>query len=156
MTELVRSIEWLPARDTRKPQAGGGFTGAAHCMECKFVLTGPLGVVELIIYTGWWLEKTEKLTDQDPNLAFIYKAMPADIVAHKREPWEDALIGPRPECHRLLGPCYPKSWGPLAAENVFKAFVRKGEPVVWAALEGRYAGMQPKQPHDRNEAARDS
>lgn len=145
--ELARTIEWEPAYDRRQKDADGnrtGHGGGAHCVTCRFVLSGPAGVVELVVYTGWWLKAMHRELENE-TMCFSLKPMPADLIAHSRAPWR-ATDGPRPECHRLKGNCYTQSWGPLRADRIFDRFVEKGEAAVWAELEGLYVEMKGLQP----------
>ena len=113
-------------------------------MEMKFVLTGKLGAIQFLLYTGWYLPHVVKEFDSKPCEIKSWgkychsKPQPADIGYHSYLPqYEDDTIS-QESCDYLGGkPCYYDG-SSLQAEAVFDIFVSGGDKALWEELERQY------------------
>ena len=138
-----RIVEIEPAFDRRAEGYG------IHCAQMRFVLKGPLGAVQFLLFTQWQLPHVAKETyertvakalageDIGVDLRCFYAPMPADRGYHSPVPLYEGQQ-PQPDCPYLDGkPCYYDGSG-LQAEGVFEALVREGTEGVWKELEYYY------------------
>jgi hypothetical protein len=112
------------------PQRGPQRFGR-HGMQLRFVLLGPLGATQFLLYTPWIPDTFDVLDSIDGGLT-----MPADFGYHWSTPqYEDQGTY---ECEYLEGgKCYYDGSG-LAAGHVFHVLVEDGIDALWALLRARY------------------
>src|SRR3989304_7948559 len=82
---LTREVVFHPAYER-------GNKGGRHSAEMRFLLHGPEGTVQFLVYTGWHLPESIKAMAALPhNLGrplnqFIFEPMPADLGYHSPKP----------------------------------------------------------------------
>jgi hypothetical protein len=104
----------------------------------KFLLRGPKGVVQFLLYTGWQLPHVQAEFDRK---GYDSKPMAADLGYHSPVPFYEDQTPTTESCGYLGGkPCYYDGSG-LQAEPVFERLLREGDAGVWAALEDFYANI---------------
>lgn len=139
MIEFTREIKWSPAFDKRHADPKKNY--GIHGVECRWLLKGPEGVIQFLIYTNWMLPHINEETDarplnsQYPHL--LCRPMPADLGYHSRVPhYEDQeTMGP---CEYLdMQPCYYDGSG-LNAEPLLQALLEQGGEAVWKMMEEEY------------------
>ena len=132
-----RLVEWAPAYDKR-PKYG------IHGMELRFVLKGPEGATQFVIYTNWLLKHNQKEADARMDREFphlVCHPLPADVGYHSPRPIYPEQTFVSKNCEYLDGqPCYYDG-SSLQAETLYWQFVEHGEAVVWKELEERYWDM---------------
>jgi len=103
-----------------------------HGVDMRFVLKGPKGAIQFLLYTGWHLPGVaEELGPRQP--------MPADLGYHSPHPMYESQSVVRDECEYVGGgPCYYDG-STLNAKEPFDILVTEGEEALWAFLEGDYA-----------------
>ncbi len=130
---LNRRTIWHPAWDHRKDGRG------QHGVELIFLVTGPKGAVQFLLYTNWM-----RIDNGAANgrLLPIFQSnamnpMPADrgyhslVPMYEGQPW-------REDCPYLGGkPCYYDGSG-LNSEALFVTLVNDGDDAMWTALEEYY------------------
>ena len=128
-------IEWSPAFDKRDPDPKKNY--GIHGMELCFVLIGPKGATQFVIFTNWMLPQVRAPWDEMIK-AHLLQPIPADVGYYAYVAQYDGQTPLFPECEYLGGkPCYYDGSG-LQAEGLFDEFVAKGEEVVWSTLRERY------------------
>jgi hypothetical protein len=140
--ELIREFEIAAAYDKRV-ESGGRY--GQHCVDFRFYLKGPKGVVQFILCTGWskaiiatpekpWQELGVVRTRNNPDV--LWDPMPADLGYHSPVPrYEDQTAM---DCHILPeGKCYYDGSG-LNANRIFSLMVHEGGEAMWKALERYY------------------
>lgn len=142
MSVLKREVFFTPAFDKRNdnPKLDYGI----HGVEIKWVLTGTLGAIQFLLYTGWHLPSVVEENDTKPCLVKPYgkmclsKPQPADIGYHSYVPRFEGQTVTQNECQYLGGkPCYSDG-SSLQAEDVFKILVENGDEALWKELERQY------------------
>lgn len=114
-----------------------------HGMEITWLLRGPAGAVQLMIYTNWIpgeLSPGHGLPPGGmavPRAPFEHYPMSAGIGLHSPSPLYDDQHS-RLDCRLLDGACYYDE-ALTASDHLAKRFVLEGEPAVWAELESWYA-----------------
>lgn len=140
MSELERRVEISPAYDKRDPHPSKNY--GIHGADMRFVLIGPKGAVQFLIFTGWHLPHVQKELDGKVETgrtpARLLRPMAADVGYHSRQPMYEGHkpIGDEP-CPYLDAPCYYDGSG-MRAEEVFDLMVEKGGEAMWEHLEGYY------------------
>ncbi len=140
--EFTKIIEWTPAYDRRHldPEKNYGI----HGMNLRFILSGPKGATQFLIYTNWMLLENRKRWDEQVD-AYLCQPMPADVGYHAYTPQYDGQELISPSCECLDGkPCYYDGSG-MNAEALFDEFVANGEDAVWAWLKEKYDDIGPKE-----------
>lgn len=141
-TPFVRLVTFDPAYDKRPKNPGDPDYGI-HGVTLRFLLTGPLGAIQFVVYTNWHLpETTERLRTQpydaiggDPH--WMERPMPADLGYHSYVPRYEGQSS-MGSCAFLGGAeCYYDG-STLNAEPVFVRLLREGDAGVWDALEQYY------------------
>jgi len=119
-----------------QPDSGGSH--GRHGLNIRFVVKGPLGAVQFLLFTGWMPQRAERgpagLHIADWGGRYM---MPADLGYHSPAPrYEDhRSMGP---CEFLGGqPCYYDGSG-LNANDAMYALVNGGDEALWAFLEAYY------------------
>lgn len=109
----------------------GPHTFGRHGMQLRFLLVGPLGAVQFLLYTNWTpgtLDTIGTITDGT--------TMPADLGHHWTTPrYADECTY---ECEYIEGGrCYYDGSG-LAAEEPFRILIEDGIDALWAFLRTHY------------------
>jgi hypothetical protein len=133
---LTRELEIHPAYDKR-PKYG------QHCVEMCFYVKGPKGVVQFVLFTGWYPHiipepntPWQKLC-KPIHLQKLDNPMPADLGYHSRTPRYEGQS--KMNCSLLPeGECYFDG-SSLNASRIFSLLVHEGGEAVWKALEEYYA-----------------
>lgn len=133
---LTREVQLLPAYDKR-PEYG------VHCVELRMVLTGTKGVVQFVLYTGWYLPENKETSERLGSI-FNGRPMPAELGYHARKPVRDWQKKDEPSfgsCEYLDGdPCWYDGSG-LNAERVYQLLLKGGSDAVWEELESYYEAV---------------
>jgi len=128
--EFERILEFSPAFDKRRETPNCGI----HCVEMRFVLKGPKGAVQFLLYTDWQLPHILK---EFKARNFHIGVMPADLGYHSPTPMYDDQR-PMEDCEYLDGrPCYYDG-STLNAERAYKVLAEEGEEGLWGFLSGYY------------------
>lgn len=110
-----------------------------HGVEMRFVLKGPEGAVQFLLYTGWHLpEVTREIGQQKP--------MPADLGYHSPTPRHEGQeqMNDGKGCEYLDGkPCYYDGSG-CNAYGMWEVLLKEGSEGVWKALECVYSDLFTK------------
>jgi len=140
-----RKVEVWPAYDKRNPDPHKNY--GIHGATLKFLLFGPKGVIQFVIYTNWHLPHVQKEllhkcqgyhTKSDEFGFCSLEPRPADIGYHSPVPQYDGQTVVDEHCPYLNDkPCYYDG-STLNAEDVFKIMVEKGHEAMWKELENRY------------------
>lgn len=123
-----------------KPDDGTGATnyGIGGC-TIRFILKGPLGAVQFVIYTDWYPPHVQ----QAVSATSVIRPMGGDVGYHSpRHMYEGqgALCGPG-ECPYVPdgAECFYDGSSLRADEWVRDILLRGGSDAVWKALEDEYA-----------------
>lgn len=140
MIQFTRELVIRPAYDKRNEGYG------QHCVEMCWYLRGSAGVIQFVLFTGWYLSIiAEPNVDwQEQHLSIhtapwdqLNKPMPADLGYHSLVPMYEGQT--KMKCHLLpAGECYYDG-SSLNADRIFAILVHKGGDAVWQALEAEYA-----------------
>lgn len=138
--QFTRELVIRPAYDKRAEGYG------QHCVEMCWYLHGEKGVIQFVLFTGWYLSIIGKpSTDWQELHSGRYQAswddtnkpMPADLGYHSPVPMYEGQA--KLTCHLLpAGECYYDGSG-LNAYRIFAVLVHEGGDAVWRALEAEYA-----------------
>ncbi len=138
-TGFERRIRFTPAFDRRNPDPSKNY--GIHGMEMRFVLIGPKGATQFVIYTGWMLRAVQEELDNRPVYRDRPHSMchpqPADLGYHAYVPQYDGQQPIGDHCNLLGGSCYYDGSG-LAAQDLYWRFVAEGEEAVWSTLRERH------------------
>lgn len=114
--------------DHCKPGSGGSHGVGA--VDMRMVLKGPLGVVQFVLYTGWYLDETPKHHSMKP--------LAADLGYHSRKPLYEGQTQ-MDYCNYFDGdPCYYDG-SSLNAEAPWHLLRYDGGDAVWDYLREYYA-----------------
>ena len=103
-----------------------------HAMTLRFVVKGPDGAVQFVLYTDWLpIPCGTKL------LMNSVGTMPADLGVHSRKPLYENQTPIADECKYTEGPCYYDGSG-LNAYDAYAALVNQGIDALWTFLDGYY------------------
>ena len=137
MSEFERTITLSAAYDHRNPDPDKNY--GIHGVDIRFVLKGPLGATQFLLYTGWFLPHVQaELDSKTPPRSSDYP-MPADLGFHSPNPRYDDHK-PMPSCDVLDGPCYYDG-SSMNAEPVYQRLLREGSDGVWTELEDYYGRL---------------
>jgi len=142
-------VRWFPHNDVLQravvfepgfacPVTGGHGHGI-HGMQIRWLLRGPRGAVQFLVFTDWVPGRKT-----DPATAFMFP-MGADLGYHAVVPQYEGDSGPRPCEYLPGGQCYCDGSG-LQAMDLMPEFIAWGEPAIWAVLEERYASLEEVAP----------
>lgn len=135
----IASVAWYRADDAERAvvfQPGyrtDRATYGRHGMEVKWLLRGPKGVTQFLMFSGW-----------EPGLSrderHVSAPMGADVGYHALHPqYEGAPDGE--ECEYLDGRlCFYDGSG-LAADALLSRFLIEGEDVIWRTLAARHDAL---------------
>ena len=128
MAEFKKEIILDPAWDRRHKDPNKNY--GIHGVNLTFYLTGEKGVVQLVVYTNWYLPHVQQFPFLEP--------VPADVGYHSYTPMYEGQTILRDKCELLGGkPCYYDG-SSLQAEEVFKILLNGGSEAVWKELEQQY------------------
>lgn len=141
-----RRVEFRAAFDKRDPDPTKDY--GIHGVEIRFLLIGPRGATQFVLYTNWQLPHVTKETMaqtilrrfDEIDLKVRFLPLPADFGYHAYEPQYDGHTR-MDTCDVLTiaeGGCYYDG-SSLAADDVYQRLLREGDAGVWAALEEAYA-----------------
>ena len=140
--EFTRTVEFTAAYDKRDPDPARNY--GVHGVNIRFLLKGPEGVAQFLLYTNWMLphvqeEFDSKLLNQFPYM--FHKPLPTDLGCHSPKPRHEGDTAITESCSYLDGkPCYYDGSG-MAAKRVYKRLLREGDTGVWDELEKYYMGI---------------
>ncbi len=128
------------------PDAPPSRNYGVHGMEIAWYLRGPKGVTQFVMFTRWVPGELSPGHGLPPD---GYPPRPGDqypdganLGYHAPVPQYDGDGYVRGDCAFLPGGrCYYDGSG-LAAMDLAREFVEKGEAAVWAALEDRYRDLK--------------
>lgn len=127
--KLERKIKLTPAYDKRHfdPKKNYGI----GCVDMRFLVKGPEGVIQFAFMTGWFLPQNKNIsTDMYP---YAY-----DLGYHSYVPLYEGQPKMTDECPYLDGkPCYYDGTS-LGAEGVLELLIKDGVEAVWEFLERDY------------------
>ena len=140
---MPRRIEFTPAYDKRDPDPQKNY--GIHGVEIRWLLEGPRGVIQFVIYTNWHLPEVQLELDLRSlgadllTLQCSYHPQPADIGYHSYTPLREWQKEPTFEsCEYLRGkPCYYDG-SSLGARVFFQLLVKEGQEAVWQRMEEYY------------------
>lgn len=126
--DAERAVVFEPGYDS------GGYDYGVHGMNIRWLLRGPLGVTQFLVFTSWIPGQVDV-----PNLNDrTFGPMGADLGYHARNRNADYQT-PSDSCEYLNGdPCFYDGSG-LQAQELLQKFVVLGETVIWETLQDRYA-----------------
>jgi hypothetical protein len=139
--ERILQIDAAWDRRSTDPQKNFGI----HGVEMRWILRGPKGATQFLLYTNWQLPEIEPLTIgagagslARPRLAPI----PADLGYHSYEPTYEGQtrFGPCDVLTDAPEGCYYDGSG-LNADRAFEALLRGGEDGVWEELWSYYQSL---------------
>jgi len=123
---MEHKIVITPAWDKRDSDPNKNY--GIHCAEIIMSVQGELGVVEFVLFTGWYLPE---------NTAALDKPFPADVGYHSISPRYEGQWRSK-SCRHFDGrPCYYDG-STLAAQEVFDILVKEGSDGIWKKLEECY------------------
>lgn len=136
--KLERSVEVGAAYDKRNPDPSKNY--GIHGVSLRFLLRGPNGVVQFVIYTNWQLPHVRREFDAKASNHnhFLCHPQPADIGYHSYVPTYEGQTSMGSSCEYLGGVECFYDGSTLYADDVFKIMVEKGGEAMWAELEAYY------------------
>lgn len=138
-SQFSREITFRAAYDKRNPEPSKNY--GIHGVDMTWLLKGPLGVVQFVVSTNWYLPHVQREFDAkrgpdfDPYM--FHKPSPTDIGYHSPKPMYEGQEPLTEDCGVLGGRCYYDGSG-LQAEDVFKILLEEGSEGVWKEMERRY------------------
>lgn len=142
---MERITRFTPAYDHRKE--GGG----VHCVDLYFVLKGPKGAIELVIFTGWMLSHVHERLKEKGEFPI---AQAARLGWHSPTPIFEDQQPSNDTCNYLDGlPCYC-DWSYLRGgpQSQFEVLVEQGSDGVWASLQEEYDAIFGEEERDETVA----
>src|SRR5438309_1017514 len=135
MDKLERIVEWEPAFDRRDPDPNKNY--GIHGVSVQFILKGPKGATQFVLFTNWHLANVQKELDSKTvpkQFTHLHcHPLPADVGYHsltRRHNYQEE----RDCTYTVTGKCYYDGSG-LRAYDVYKRLVEHGDKGVWEALE---------------------
>ena len=132
--DLQRRLEWVPGFDKRSDNPATNY--GIHGAECKFLVQGPKGVVQFVIYTNW-MPRSCRIAWNAHKPAHLLQPMAADLGYHSYNPIYPDQEPMTDECQYLGGRCYYDG-SSLNAEPLLDLLIEEGDGAVWARLEAKY------------------
>lgn len=127
--KFEKKIELSPAWDKRDDDPKKNY--GIHCVNLGFYLKGKKGVIQFILFTGWFLKQ-----NKNKNMNNLFP-MPADLGYHSYVPIYEEQESTE-KCERLEGKkCYYDGSG-LMADKVFDILTEKRSDGVFEYLEEEY------------------
>jgi len=131
MTEFKRETTVTPAYDKRHTDPKKNY--GIHSCEIRFFLTGPKGVIQFVVYTGWELPHVKEEIGQRLHDMF---PMGADVGCHSLVPMYENQT--QMDCHLLEGgKCYYDG-SSLRAQEWMTKLIEGGTEWLWPAMEEEY------------------
>lgn len=112
----------------------GGSGHGRHGMEIRWLLRGPRGGAQFVLYTDWLPGKASS-----PSVAHMFP-MGADVGYHAKRPMYEGQEPLDSECEITGGACWYDGSG-LRAMELAERFKVDGEQIVWDQLEAVYADL---------------
>lgn len=151
--QFERSVTFEVGYDHRAhPESCGGGGHGQHGMTLRFILKGPDGATQFVMYATNWvpgrvtsigdIEASEPVSLVHVGRHGLGDGMAADLGYHSPKPqWEGQEQYGRDDCNVLPGgTCYYDGSG-LNAGPVLEAFLSHGPHAVWVALARFYAEL---------------
>ena len=145
MSELTHEVHIDAAYDKR-PKYG------QHCVDFRFYVRGPKGVVQFVLFTGW-LKALIPTPDTDwrelsvhhhAGLHMLTEPMPADLGYHSPLPLYEGQTSM--ECSLIPGgKCYYDG-SSLNASRIFSVMLHEGGDAMWVELEKYYEETFAREP----------
>lgn len=140
---MERITEWEAAWDKSDPDPSKDY--GIHGVECRWVVKGPRGAIQFLIYTNWMLPHVWEAQDKrglDRNFPHLLcRPMGADFGYHSRTPSYEGQEPIRIEdggCPYLDGAsCYYDGSG-VRGQQTLQLLIEKGGEAVWASMEEEY------------------
>ena len=137
--KFERLIMFSPSYDERRKGYG------IHGMEMRFLVKGPKGAVQFLVFTNWMLPHVKKelldRVDKGENLhPCLFEGHPADLGYHSPKPMYKGQSAMSNDCDVLGGKCYYDGSG-LNAERPFGILVSQGLESLWNFLEEYYGSV---------------
>lgn len=137
---LERRVLFKPAYDKR----GSGY--GIHGVEMIFLLSGPKGAIQFVVFTHWHLPHVAKEMRENASnwnasvIECLFQPMAADMGYHSPRPMYEDQSPISESCPYVPGggKCYYDG-SSLNAEPIFNLLVREGDEAVWKQLEGEYS-----------------
>ena len=132
-----RIIEIGKAFDKRNSDPAKNY--GIHGANLKFLLKGPKGVIQFVVYTNWHLPHVDReLQSKCMGSHCFREPMAADIGYHSYVPMYESQTPISESCPYLEGnPCYYDG-SSLQAQEIFDIMVAQGGDAMWSELETRY------------------
>jgi len=138
--KLERIVKFDAAFDKRHADPKKNY--GVHGVEIRFVVKGPAGATQFVVFTNWQLphvrKEQEARPEADPQFRHLFcRPMAADLGYHSPKPIYQGQKA-MPNCQYLGGKeCYYDGSG-LRARDAFRRLLEQGEEGVWEALESEY------------------
>lgn len=132
MEQFEKLVTMSGAYDKRHPDPSKNY--GIHGMDIRFVLKGPKGCTQFVVYTGIHLPHVDAELRGKGSLSL--EPTGVDIGYHSPKPIYE---GQQPMDCSLMpeGKCYYDGSG-LAADEFMPEFIAGGTDAVWKMLEQRY------------------
>ena len=125
-----RAVAFEPGYNDTEPNRYG-----RHGMQIRFILTGPLGAIQFLIFLSDWTPGTISFGSAPGSLG----SMAVDLGHHWSKPTYEGEV--RRQCEYLPGgECYYDG-SSLAAEKPFRVLVEDGPEAMWALLRKHYEAV---------------
>lgn len=143
---LEESVQFTPGFNCRE-RSGKGH--GVHGMEIWWLLRGPAGAAQFLLYTDWVPGPLSPGHGLSPDGSvpgkFLHNGeamypMGADLGYHSRRPLYEDQESISDDCVVTGGVCYYDG-STSRAHDLAREFVIKGEDVVWKALESAYSDL---------------
>lgn len=135
---LKRELEITPGYDHRYDGTNRG----QHCATMRFLVKGDKGVVQFVVYSGWFPEMIAP-PDKDwtewsrpVNKRGVDAPMAADLGYHSPKPMYEGQE-PMDHCDYLPQGCYYDG-SSLNGYRLLSLMVHQGGEAMWTALEDYY------------------
>jgi len=138
LDDFERTVIFLPAFDKRDSDPSKNY--GIHGVGVRFVLKGPEGAVQFLLFTGWHLPHVQEELVGKCHTEHHFcslKPMPADLGYHSPTPHYEGQEPISDDCEFIGGPCYYDG-STLNAEPVFNRLLAEGDAGVWDELEAFY------------------
>jgi len=143
MTDFTREVRFEPGYDHRAEDATKpwGTRRGCHGMNIRWLLHGPAGTIQFLIYSSWlpsWVgDSTFGKTITVPPGEPVHPPMGADLGHH----WDEATYEGEKgfdKCDvRPAGRCFNDGSG-LRADDLLGVLLTEGHEAVWSAMEDDY------------------
>lgn len=141
MTNLTREIRFEPGYDHRYDHDPETKLIGAHGLKIRWLLTGPQGAVQFVVYTGWlpsWVdpELGPMITmERFRRTGRLFYPTAAALGYHWRSRVNAADVAPTHLCDVLGGGWCVYNGSDLNREPLLAGLITDGHEYVWTALE---------------------